>query len=83
MQLAPARCQWFIRADVLKLSLEAGFDWIAYLHQHGCAVTGWTIDADQPSHVALADELAERGIDYLTTDAPSRLAERMQTQTVY
>jgi hypothetical protein len=46
-------------------------------------VTGWTIDVDQPSHVALAEELAARGIDCLTTDAPSQLAEHMQTQTVY
>ncbi len=83
MQLAPAGCQWFIRAQLLKMSLDASFDWIANLHQHGSAVTGWTIDADQPSQVALADELVERGIDCLTTDSPSRLAARLQTQAVY
>ena len=78
----PAGCDWFIRAEVLKMALEAGFDWIAFLHQHGSKVVGWTIDMDQPAQVDLACQLVERGIDALTTDTPSRLAAHLAAETI-
>jgi len=75
-------CDWFIRAEVLKKALEAGFDWIDFLHQHGSAVDGWTIDVEQPDQVELARYLVERGVDVLTTDSPSRLAQQIPTATL-
>jgi glycerophosphoryl diester phosphodiesterase len=75
-------CDWFIRAEVLKMALEAGFDWIDFLHQQGSAVDGWTIDVEQPDHIELACYLADRGVDALTTDSPSQLAQLMLTPTL-
>lgn len=74
---APQGCDWFIRAEVLGMALQAGFDWIGFLHQNGSAVNGWTIDVNQPDQVELARYLVERGVDALTTDTPSQLAERL------
>jgi glycerophosphoryl diester phosphodiesterase len=75
-------CDWFIRAEVLKMALEAGFDWIDFLHQQGSAVDAWTIDVDDPHQIKLACFLAERGVDMLTTDSPSQLAEQIPTATL-
>jgi glycerophosphoryl diester phosphodiesterase len=75
-------CAWFIRAEVLKMALEAGFDWIDFLHQQGSAVDAWTIDVDDPHQIKLACFLAERGVDMLTTDSPSQLAEQIPTATL-
>lgn len=81
--LAPPSCQWFIRAELLKMSRNAGFDWIGYLHQHDALVDGWTINPNQPGQVSLAQDLAEAGIDALTTDDPVLLASALQVETVY
>jgi glycerophosphoryl diester phosphodiesterase len=75
-------CDWFIRAEVLKMALEAGFDWINFLHQQGSAVDAWTIDVEQPDQVELARYLVEHGVDALTTDSPSRLAQQISTATL-
>lgn len=75
-------CDWFIRAEVLRMALESGFDWIDFLHQHGSAVDGWTIDVEQPDHIGLARYLADRGVDALTTDRPAQLAQQMLTPTL-
>lgn len=79
---APRGCDWFIRAEIIKMALDAGFDWIDFLHQHGSAVDGWTIDVDQPGQIELAQILVEQGIDALTTDTPSRLAEVISAETI-
>ena len=79
---APRGCDWFIRAEVLGMALEAGFDWIGYLHKYGSAVDAWTIDVTQPDQVELARYLVERGVDALTTDTPSRLAEHLPAATI-
>ncbi len=78
----PGGCDWFIRAEVLKLALDAGFNWIAYLHQSGSKVDGWTINVDHPDHIELAQQLVEQGIDALTTDTPSRLAAQLSAETI-
>ncbi len=78
----PAGCEWFIRAELLGLALDAGFDWIDFLHQHGSRVDGWTIDVDQPQQVSLAKVMVEHGIDALTTDTPARLAEKLPSATI-
>ena len=75
-------CDWFIRAEVLKMALVAGFDWIDFLHHQGSAVDGWTIDVARPDQVELARYLAAHGVDALTTDSPSRLAQQIPVETV-
>ena len=79
---APAGCDWFIRAEVLKLALDNGFNWIAYLHQCSSKVVGWTIEVDQPGHIEMAQQLIEHGIDALTVNNPSRLAPLLTVETI-
>lgn len=80
---APKGCEWFIRAELLKMSHDAGFDWIDFLHQNGSTVDGWTIDAAQPEQVVLARFLVEHGVDKLTTDTPSRLAVQLFSKSKF
>ncbi len=79
----PEGCQWFIRADLLKTAFESGFDWIDFLHQRKSQVDAWTIDPDDPDQVATAQMLVERGVDALTTDAPSHLAGKLTTTSIF
>jgi glycerophosphoryl diester phosphodiesterase len=81
-QAQPAR-EWFIRAEVLEMAQKAGFDWIGFLHEHGCTVDAWTIDVTQPALLQTTQYLAEQGVDDLTTDTPERLAELLAVQAVY
>jgi glycerophosphoryl diester phosphodiesterase len=78
---APEGCEWFIRADVLSKALEAGFDWIDFLHQRGSRVDAWTFDIDLPGHLRLAQDLVSHGVDDLTTDTPAKLAEKLPSKT--
>ena len=80
---APEGCEWFIRAELLEQARKAGFDWIEFLHQHGSKVDGWTINAADPEQVKLADALVELGIDELTTDTPTLLAEKLGVKAIY
>ena len=76
-------CEWFIRADLLHMALEAGFNWIDFLHQQGSKVDAWTIDATQPEQVALARSLLEHGVDELTTNSPAQLAQHLPSGKIY
>ncbi len=80
---APEGAQWFIRAELLDKALKAGFDWIQFLHQHGSRVDGWTIDANNPKDIKLAETLVDLGIDDLTTDKPALLAEKLGIGAIY
>jgi glycerophosphoryl diester phosphodiesterase len=80
---APKGCEWFIRAELLKMAHDAGFNWIDFLHQNGAQVDGWTIDVTQPKQVELAQFLVARGVDKLTTDTPARLAEKLLAKSNY
>ncbi len=80
---APVGCEWFIRADLLMLALEAGFEWIDFLHRAGSSVVAWTIDTNQPGQIEQARTLATVGVDKLTSDAPSLLAEHLPTPVIY
>ena len=80
---APRGCEWFIRADLLHMALEAGFHWIDFIHQQGSKVDAWTIDATHPEQVALAHSLVENGIDELTTDSPAQLAQHLPSGKIY
>jgi glycerophosphoryl diester phosphodiesterase len=75
-------CEWFIRAEVLKMAWVAGFDWIGFLHQQGAAVDGWTIDVSKAEQIHLAKVLVNLGIDELTTDAPGQLANLIDSDTI-
>ncbi len=78
----PGGCEWFIRAEVLKIALDAGFNWIEFLHQHGSSVDGWTINVTQPEQLKLAQTLVDQGVDKLTTDSPAELAASLHAITV-
>lgn len=78
----PGGCQWFIRADLLKMVLKAGFDWIDFLHQNGSTVDGWTINADVHDDIKTAQYLIDHGIDALTTDTPARLADQLAAKAI-
>jgi glycerophosphoryl diester phosphodiesterase len=78
----PAGCEWFIRAEILKMSCDAGFNWIDFLHQNGSRIDGWTIDVSQPEQIKLAQFLVEHDIDELTTDTPSKLAGFLHSDTI-
>lgn len=80
---APKGCEWFIRAEVLKMALDAGFDWIDFLHQQGSRVDAWTFDAAHPEHIQKARFLVERGVDELTTDTTAELAQHLHAETIY
>jgi glycerophosphoryl diester phosphodiesterase len=80
---APSGAIWYIRASLLSRILEDGFDWIATLHNWGVQVTAWTLNAHDPNNLQLAQQLAEAGVDRITTDnAPElgrALVERFQS----
>ncbi len=78
----PQGCQWFIRAELLKMALDAGFDWIDFLLQNGSKVDAWTIDVELPEHIHLAQVLVEHGVDALTTDHPARLASHLPAAAI-
>ena len=74
---------WYIRATLLARMLADGFDWIADLHRRGAQVTAWTLSPDRPHHLGLAAELIEHGVDRITTDDASRLAEALGGTVVF
>ena len=82
LTLVPRGCEWFIRAEILKMALDAGFNWIEFLQQHGSTLDGWTIDITDPSQVALAQYLVDMGIDKLTTDTPAELAAKLDAKVI-
>lgn len=65
---------WYVRATLLARMLADGFDLIAWLHLHGIQVCAWTLNPDQPHHVALAQRLIGLGVDRITTDDPNGAA---------
>ncbi|MEA3327384.1 MAG: hypothetical protein U9R53_08770 [Chloroflexota bacterium] len=79
----PKGCAWFVRAVLLQEALEAGFDWIEFLHRQGSTVDGWTFDVSQPDQIKLAQSLLDHGIDFLTTDTPAQLATYLPAKTIF
>jgi glycerophosphoryl diester phosphodiesterase len=68
---------WYMRGALLARGLDDGFDWIAWLHDRGAQVAAWTLDADKPHQLDLAQRLAEAGVDRITTNDAPRLAEAL------
>jgi len=71
---APAGAVWYIDAALLAQALDDGFDWIADLHRRGSEVDAWTLDAHKPERLALAQRLAEAGVDRITTNNAPAMA---------
>jgi glycerophosphoryl diester phosphodiesterase len=70
----PVGMIWYIHAWLLGKALDDGFDWIAYLHAHDTQVDAWTLDAQSPEHVVLAQRLIAQGVDRITTNNAPALA---------
>jgi glycerophosphoryl diester phosphodiesterase len=70
-QLAPAGATWFLNAELLNDALNAGFNWIEYLHENGSLVDAWTVDMDRSE---LAARLVTAGVDYLTSNQADNMA---------
>lgn len=69
---APSGVAWYIRGRLLARALDDGFDWIADLHARSAEVDAWTLDAEDPQALALAQRLVAQGVDRITTnDAPA------------
>jgi glycerophosphoryl diester phosphodiesterase len=79
----PAGMIWYIHAWLLDKAFDDGFDWIAYLHAQNCPVDAWTLDARQPEHVALARRLISLGVDRITSDNASALAQVLGVGAMY
>ncbi len=71
---------WYVRATLLARMLGDGFDWIDWLHRHGIQVAAWTLNPDQPHHIALARRLSALGVDRITTDDPAGLAAALASR---
>jgi hypothetical protein len=74
---APPGAMWYVNAALLEKALQAGFDWIAFLHENGCRVAAWTLDADQPDHLNRAAVLIKAGLDAITTNMPEELKQQL------
>ncbi len=79
---APMAGVWYVRAALLARALDDGFDLIAALHARGVQVAAWTLDPDQPQHVALARRLLEAGVDRVTTNAAPQMAQALGASAV-
>jgi glycerophosphoryl diester phosphodiesterase len=65
LQQVPEGVTWFINAQLLDEAMISGFNWISYLHDHGCRVNAWTLDMDRSE---LAGKMAASGVDLITTN---------------
>jgi glycerophosphoryl diester phosphodiesterase len=74
---------WYIRGVLLARALDDGFDWIAWLRERGAGVAAWTLDPDQPHHVALAQRLAALGVERITTNDPPGLAAALGDEVTF
>jgi glycerophosphoryl diester phosphodiesterase len=80
---APTATVWYVRASLLARVLDDGFDWITFLHKQGAQVAAWTLDPDQPHHLALARQLISAGVDRITTNNAPRLAALLGGDVVF
>ena len=80
---APPGAIWYINARLLARALDDGFDWIADLHRRGALVDAWTLDPDRPEQVALAQRLAGKGVDRITTNDAPALAQALGRPVLY
>lgn len=78
LQQVPAGITWFINAQLMDEVLNAGFDWIKYLHDAGNTVDAWTLDMDR---LDLAARMAESGVDYITTNQLPEMAAHLKIQS--
>jgi len=74
---------WYVRAALLAQALDDGFDLIAALHARGVEVAAWTLDPEEPGHLALAHRLLEAGVDRITTNDAPGLARALGTAVCF
>ena len=79
----PFNAVWFIRASLLAQVLADGFDWIGYLHAHGMQVGAWTLDAENPDQIELAQYLIDASIDRITTNDVQHLSNVLHTSAMF
>lgn len=65
---APWAQEFFVSWLLILQMLDDGFDVIAWLHEHGIAVTAWTPDYQGPESVRSLDRLIAAGVDRITTN---------------
>jgi glycerophosphoryl diester phosphodiesterase len=82
-QQPPTGAIWYIAARLLAQTLDDGFNWLSDLHSRGAQVAVWTLDADQPRQVALAQRLVALGVDRITTNDPPALARALNVGAIY
>ena len=76
LQQVPEGVTWFINAQLLDEAMISGFNWISYLHDHGCRVNAWTLDMDRSD---LAGKMAASGVDLITTNQLPEMASFLNT----
>ncbi len=72
LQQVPRGITWFINAHLLEDSLQAGFNWINFLHSNENTVDAWTLDLN---HKELAQKMVQTGVDFITTNDIQPLRE--------
>lgn len=80
---APAGCMWYLHATLLLRALDEGFDWIETWHERGARVDAWTLDPDRSDDVQMAHRLMAAGVDRITTNYPTGLAEALGGGVAY
>jgi glycerophosphoryl diester phosphodiesterase len=76
-QQAPAESIWYLNAWVLEKALDAGFNWVEFLHQRGSQVAAWTLDLP---HLNLVVKLIEHEVDLITTNQAVQLRDILKDQ---
>ena len=67
-----------------KYNIEELFvKWIAFLHAQNALAVAWTLDADDPAEVALAERLVAAGVDHVTTNDAPKLALALGQPAVF
>ncbi|MCJ7623734.1 MAG: hypothetical protein MUO76_09545, partial [Anaerolineaceae bacterium] len=79
----PENVTWFIRAKLLLRAIDERFNWIAFLHSKGCKVAAWTLNPEIPGYETLARRLLASDVDYITTDNPLHMADRLKELVEY
>lgn len=76
---APPGTAWYLNAWLLEKALDAGFDWIDFLHQRKAVVSAWTLD--EP-HLGLIRKLIQQNVDFITTNQAVEIKKELDDQVV-
>jgi glycerophosphoryl diester phosphodiesterase len=76
---APPGTTWYLNAWLLEKALDAGFDWIGFLHQRKTVVSAWTLD--EP-HMGLIRKFIQQNVDFITTNQATQIKKTLGDQVV-